>query len=199
MSTMPIFSLPHRAGSIAAVDGSISPQAFRTNGYDANFGWPVILRGAARKSPAFERWATDAALLAAHSDARVSVELGKFDARTPSARSSMMLGQFLATYNSSDSYLVADSPRGLGRDLALPPLLACRSRVPYLTAFYVWMSAGNTKSKVHYDESDNCLCQIDGTKRAALWNAAQKMTMESERTWWRSAPDDCCSVSLRRG
>ena len=102
----------------------------------------------------------------------------------------MMLGQFLATYNSSDSYLVADSPRGLGRDLALPPLLACRSRVPYLTAFYVWMSAGNTKSKVHYDESDNCLCQIDGTKRAALWNAAQKMTMESERTWWRSAPDD---------
>ena len=97
MSTTPIFSLPHRAGSIAAVDGSISPQAFRTNGYDANFGWPVILRGAARKSPAFERWATDAALLAAHSDARVSVELGKFDARTPSARSSMMLGQFLAT------------------------------------------------------------------------------------------------------
>ena len=142
-TSVPIFSLPHRIGSVGFVDGGISADAFRAAGFDAGFGEPVTLRGAALISPAFQLWATDAAMLAAHGDEVLShVETSKTETRELSARVVSTLRDFLANYNSSERYLVAIRPAGLGEDLALPPLLACERRAPYLSEYHVWMSSG---------------------------------------------------------
>ena len=185
---VPIRSLPRRAGFVASIDGNISAGAFRTAGFDAGFGMPVVLRGAARHSSAFTLWATDDMLVKAHGDETLMHVETKVETRMTRELRVTKLRDFLSEYNTSDSYLVAQAPRGLGADLSLPPLLACRDRVPFLSKFVVWMSSGGTKSKVHYDFMDNLLCMLDGTKSVMLWDVVHKLTVESDDFSWWIAP-----------
>lgn len=100
------------------------------------------------------------------------------------------LQEWLSFYNSTDAYMMAVNPDGLGDDLVLPPVLACADNFPYLTSFNVWMSSGDTKSVLHNDGLDNVHCQLDGVKRVALFDAINKSTIESGRCGWYVADDD---------
>ena len=185
-----IFQLPNRAGPITEIDQDMSAEEFRARGFAVGFGKPLLIHEAAMMQPAFTRWATDAKMVHRHGDAEVDrVEYAKKESRTADEKV-MLLHEWLQIYNATDAYLVAGNDASLGKDLALPSMLACADQIPYLASYNVWMSSGGTKSVVHNDPMDNLFCQLDGTKHFALWDVVNKTTMESSTCGWYTADED---------
>ena len=185
-----VFSLPRRAGFVESMLGAPDPDTFSAANYDAGFGVPLVMRGAAAGMPAIASWMTDHSLNMGWGGEQVGpIEWGKKETRLTESTYST-LAEFLAMYNTSDVYLVAGLPhmqKRLGKQLLLPRFLECAQLVRTLDRWLLWMSSGGSKSVIHRDASDNVLCQLHGTKRLALWNASQYPIMESDECGWYNA------------
>lgn len=59
-------------------------------------------------------------------------------------------------------------PRAWREAVELPPMLRCDQAHVYAENFIMWYSNGGTSSRVHYDEGDFLLTQIDGSKHVTL-------------------------------
>lgn len=84
---------------------------------------PVILKGAAKKSPNFAKW-TDTYLgsLDDKSDVPVQIQTGKKESENVE-RDMMIISNFLREYNTTDLYLVDDVPTSLETDVMIPCVL----------------------------------------------------------------------------
>lgn len=123
---------------------------------------PVILKGAARLSPAYDHW-TDNYLREKYGEVNVRVDYAKKENRAKSA-DVMTLTEFLNTYNDSDQYLVDSLPEEMWGEFILPPCLLCGGFTSRLQDASLWFSSGGSKSFLHMDTVDNINCLMSGVK-----------------------------------
>ncbi|XP_068755514.1 tRNA wybutosine-synthesizing protein 5-like [Montipora capricornis] len=126
---------------------------------------PVLIRGGAKLSPAFNAWSDDYFLSFNESrDFKIVAEQRKKEIRTYPAVD-ISFEEFVKTYERRDIYLVNGVPPFLQKDVLLPPPLLCEEIVEdMLVDTVMWFSSGGTKSVLHNDDVDNINCLFSGTK-----------------------------------
>lgn len=163
-------------------------------------GKPLLLRGLARTMPAYEQWATDAALIKLAGRTVHSVEVGPQQETRRSAMQRLSLVEFLSRQakerahrgivrGSSDvmHYLVSSVPRELARDLLLPPMLRCGGSTDRSMRSYIWMSTGGTSSVLHEDSDDNLHCVFAGSKKFFIVDVEHREAWRDKRCGWYDA------------
>eukprot|EP00794_Sanderia_malayensis_P000341 gene341-974_t len=155
-------------GNVAVVDEYPQPDDFFKN-YVAK-SVPLLIRGAATKSPAFKLWQDD--YLKSHKEAetfQVFVENRKKEIRTEGGHE-ISLKQFIETYHTTDMYMVNGVPDHLQKDVRIPAPLRCESTRKMLVDTVTWFSSGGTKSVLHNDDVDNINCLFRGSKQLMFIN-----------------------------
>jgi uncharacterized membrane protein YgcG len=145
-------------------------------------GQPFLLRGAARRLGAYQRWSTDTALESAYGPQLLqTVEQEKVPRRSTPALS-MTVSEFLRSYNSSDLYAITMLPAAMRGDV---PIDQARTGLlpagALSTGPRLWFSSGGTRSVLHKDMLDNVNCVIAGTKRVAIVHPRLSREVEAER------------------
>lgn len=126
---------------------------------------PVKMKGAAKMSPAFEKWTDDYFLtLDEPSDHHVSLETRKKESRQQEM-DSMQFKEFVKIYNQTEYYMVDAVPKFLRHDIMIPCPLQCRQLVQNeFVDNVMWYSSGGTSSVVHTDSVENINCLYRGNK-----------------------------------
>ncbi|XP_062510635.1 bifunctional peptidase and arginyl-hydroxylase JMJD5-like isoform X2 [Corticium candelabrum] len=125
---------------------------------------PLLVKGAAKESPAFSLWTDDYFLTREESDhVTVTVEYGKKENRSQLG-STYTMKSFIEAYKSRDIYLVTGVPRYIMPDILLPSALLCGGFQNQLIDGVMWFSSGGTKSVLHNDDVDNINCLFSGVK-----------------------------------
>ncbi|XP_039272410.1 bifunctional peptidase and arginyl-hydroxylase JMJD5-like [Styela clava] len=81
----------------------------------------------------------------------------------------MKLKKFLKRYNMEDWYLVSPVPDEMLHAIPAVPSLLCGSFKKFLQEVEIWMSAGGTSTKLHYDPDHNMHCLVSGRKDFILY------------------------------
>eukprot|EP00930_Biecheleria_cincta_P055597 TRINITY_DN41909_c0_g1_i1.p1 TRINITY_DN41909_c0_g1~~TRINITY_DN41909_c0_g1_i1.p1 ORF type:complete len:395 (-),score=62.26 TRINITY_DN41909_c0_g1_i1:282-1373(-) len=132
---------------------------------------PVVLRGAARTQPAFEKWTDEYLLKLWGSRRQVDAEIKKVEVRggpTVTYPFSKFLKEIYKEERKDELYAVIgleDDPKALA-DVAMPEPARCKEVWPQSVT--LWMSAGGTMSVLHNDDGENFLMLIDGYKSVML-------------------------------
>ncbi|XP_074657729.1 tRNA wybutosine-synthesizing protein 5-like [Tubulanus polymorphus] len=129
---------------------------------------PLVMRNAAKVSPAYDLW-TDEYFLSMNipKEAKVNIEQRKKEDRLqPTAE--MHFQEWVRNYNNTDKYMVHDIPDYLGKDVFVPPPLQCEKLLKHIVTAIMWFSSGGTKSVVHTDNADNILCLYRGEKKFVI-------------------------------
>jgi len=154
----------HRPQSgVEIVNDFPEPHDFFKNYVDKSV--PLLIQGAAKKSPAFKLWEDD--YLKSHKEAEtfeVFVENRKKEIRTAGGYY-ISLKKFIETYHKDDIYMVNGVPDHLQKDVRLPSPLRCEETKKLLVDTVTWFSSGGTKSVLHNDDVDNINCLIRGKKQ----------------------------------
>ncbi|XP_039261594.2 uncharacterized protein LOC120337776 [Styela clava] len=131
---------------------------------------PVVMKNAAKVSPAFTKW-TDSYFISHPESDRMEIyaEGRKKEIRTEPG-STMTFKQFVELYNTTDMYMVHGLPKHLRSDVIIPPPLQCDPVVENLYEIVTWFSSGGTKSLLHIDEVDNLNCLYRGNKTLVFVN-----------------------------
>ncbi|MEX1368997.1 MAG: cupin-like domain-containing protein [Nannocystaceae bacterium] len=169
-------------------------------------GLPGVFSGALKDWPAFKRW-TPNWLAERFGDARVMVlvrERVTESARDPvqSRHESMLLGNYLRTLEHSDSpgylaqYPIFDQIPELREHLRFP-------RCHWSERFCwtnLWCGPAATRSHLHFDQDENFLAQIYGTKHIALIDPSHShRCYVVNRTWYDAySPIDPSAPDLDR-
>ncbi|PIK59176.1 hypothetical protein BSL78_03922 [Apostichopus japonicus] len=129
---------------------------------------PLILRGAARKSPALDLW-TEEYLDKHYGSLEVRLE-GKLEAtsRIPVGSEGLgrdTLGSFLKHYHRTDSYIVSQLPEPMYRDVTVLSCMSCGNMGGRIVEVDLWMSSGDSQSVLHKDAFNQINCLMNGTKR----------------------------------
>eukprot|EP00929_Paragymnodinium_shiwhaense_P099787 TRINITY_DN61619_c0_g1_i1.p1 TRINITY_DN61619_c0_g1~~TRINITY_DN61619_c0_g1_i1.p1 ORF type:complete len:372 (+),score=52.92 TRINITY_DN61619_c0_g1_i1:51-1166(+) len=152
-------------------------------------GRPVLLKGAAKRMPAYDKWATDELLLENYASVKLDqVETEKVETRTKYPHDNWKMKKFLANYNKSEIYSTATPPQEMQKDLFLLPAFNCGGFLGRIRSSVMWFSSGGTQSVIHSDPGHNQYCQFAGSKRWALWHPSQhRMTAD---LGWVSAEEE---------
>lgn len=134
-------------------------------------GDPLILRGAAKKSPAFSLWTEDY-LTQNYGDLEIRLE-GKSEAWSPVPVGSEGLGRdkissFLKRYGDKDTYVISQLPVPMYRDVMVLPCMSCGNMGGRMVEVDLWMSSGDSESILHKDAFNQMNCLFNGTKRWKL-------------------------------
>lgn len=148
---------------VEVVQGFPSGREFFT--YFALQSRPLKMAGAAKFSPAFDKWEDSYFLsLQESSEAFVNVETRKKENRTQPTIE-MPFQEFVEVYKDTDQYMVDPVPEFLRNDVIVPGPLQCPQVAEnFLVENIMWFSSGGTKSVVHTDAVDNILCLFRGEK-----------------------------------
>jgi len=151
--------------------------------WKAPHGRPVLLKGAAKRMPAFKKWATDELLLKAYGKVKLDqVETEKVETRTKYPHDNWTLEKFLNNYNKSDLYSTATPPKKLQEDLYFLPSFNCGGFLKKIKSSVLWFSSGDTQSVIHNDGGHNHYCNFAGRKRWILWHPTLH-TMSKDLGW----------------
>ncbi|CAE8584532.1 unnamed protein product, partial [Polarella glacialis] len=172
-----IWQIGQPQGGIDVLDELPSPVDFyhqylrNEGGPFAGIGKPVLFRGAARKMPAFQLW-TDEYLKEKYGDIVLDqVETEKKETRTKYPHEDWTMSKFLENYDKTDLYSTANTPKQLGEEVYLLPLLNCGGYTKKLASTVTWFSSGSTRSVIHKDAQDNIHCMIAGRKEWIFWRS----------------------------
>ncbi|XP_001630801.3 uncharacterized protein LOC5510344 [Nematostella vectensis] len=126
---------------------------------------PVLFKGGAKLSPAFEKWTDEYFLsLPEAKETKVFAEQGKKENRS-NAGKDISFHEFVSNYKKNDIYMVHGVLPFLQKDVLLPPPLQCGEVTKkMLVDTVMWFSSGGTKSVLHNDDVDNINCLFSGTK-----------------------------------
>ncbi|EDV25228.1 uncharacterized protein TRIADDRAFT_56961 [Trichoplax adhaerens] len=131
---------------------------------------PLLMKDAAKSSPAFKLWSDDYFLAEPESaNVNISVEQRKKENRTIMPED-MSFKDFLLRYNNTNEYMVDKVPEPFRKDVYLPSCLQCQ--VFTLTDDVMWFSSGGTKSVLHTDGYQNLNCLFRGTKDLVMINSS---------------------------
>ncbi|CAH1244730.1 KDM8 [Branchiostoma lanceolatum] len=127
----------------------------------------VILRGAAKNSPAFTLW-TDEYLRDKYGKLEVRLE-GKREKHSWLPIGVKGIGRdtlehFLDTYHDSDAYVVSQLPTDMYHEVLVQPCLTCGSFRKSLVEIDLWMSSNGGSSILHKDAFNAINCLYNGTK-----------------------------------
>ncbi|XP_046858882.1 uncharacterized protein LOC124452390 isoform X2 [Xenia sp. Carnegie-2017] len=147
-------------GDVLAIDEVPSPEEFFYKYVQP--GKPVLFKGAALNSPAYEKW-TDEYMRKKFGGLKFDVEEGKKENRSKELFN-MPLSDFLNSYKSKDIYMVASLPKAMSEDVYLLKCLLCGGFTNEIQDSVMWFSNGGTKSVLHFDAIDNINCLMSGTK-----------------------------------
>lgn len=130
---------------------------------------PLVMRNAAKLSPAFKTWTDDYFLQANEPKNHVvSIETEKKENRQQEVRE-MPFTEFVSIYNTSGIYMVNPVPTFIRKDIILPCCMQCPFIVEgKLVENIMWFSSGGTKSVVHTDSVDNVNCLYRGEKQFVM-------------------------------
>ena len=193
-ATLPGHNMPfggHMAsmGSIDEHDGNMEPHQFWTEYVQK---WrPVILRGAAKSSAAFQKW-DEKYLREKFPNVAMKIERPAEKRKSPFyARYKM--SRFLDEYKSGTVgkggiYAVSIMPDEMAEEFEVMPAVLCgdrrKSKIPnekhpWLTLIYeadLWISHLKTSSQLHYDADENVNCLISGRKEWVFVNTREHWT-----------------------
>nr|CAB3262760.1 uncharacterized protein LOC100182837 [Phallusia mammillata] len=124
---------------------------------------PVVMKGAAKISPAFKKWTDEYFIKHKDASEKVYAEARKKEDRTIPG-SFLSFRTFVKQYIKHDIYMVNGVPMFLRRDVLLPPPLNCEKVKKNLADTVMWFSSGGTKSVLHNDDVDNINCLYRGNK-----------------------------------
>lgn len=123
---------------------------------------PIVIRGLLRNSKPVLTW-SDEYLKRHFGEEEITVDHSKLGRANSS--STMSLGSFISTYNTSKTYYLIDTlPIAMQEEMEFPAVLHTCEICSKLQDFVLWFSGGQTSSKLHYDKVENLYCQIDGSK-----------------------------------
>lgn len=151
-------------------------------------GQPLLLRGAARRLPAYTRWRSDAALDRQYGGQVLhTVEQEKIARRsTPSI--SMTISDFLRRYDRNASgdglYAITLLPAAMRADVGPIDRGGENGLLPdgsMSTGPRLWFSSGGTSSVLHKDMLDNMNCVIAGNKHVAIVHPRLNSAVEAEQ------------------
>ncbi|XP_062575228.1 tRNA wybutosine-synthesizing protein 5-like [Saccostrea cucullata] len=130
---------------------------------------PLVMRNAAKISPAFKLWTDDYFLQVDEPRTHVvSVETEKKENRKQDVHD-MPFTEFVGSYNNSGIYMVNPVPKFISQDIIVPCCMQC----PFimegkLVENIMWFSSGGTKSVVHTDSVENINCLYRGDKQFVM-------------------------------
>ena len=130
---------------------------------------PVVFRGAARHSPAFQLW-TDEYLAKEYGDLELRLEEkveGESNEALPAGQLGIgrdVLKNFLANYRTSNGYIVSELPSPMFKEVAVLPCMACSVLQHKIQEVNLWISAQGAYSKIHRDAFNAINCLLNGTK-----------------------------------
>lgn len=124
---------------------------------DLSRGTPLLLKGYAKSFPAFTKWSTDANLVNMYGSVPLrGIEIGPRQETRKHEMGEMTLAEFIsAKANDTDErahYVVDPFPPAMLGDVHIPSVLRCSGATEKKMKFYMWMSAGGTKSVIHNDQ-----------------------------------------------
>lgn len=128
---------------------------------------PLVYRGYIKDSPAIKLW-NDEYLTKTYGDLDVLVEHKREDRTSSSGR--MRLADFIKNYKEQDLYVVTMFPSDMMHEVRAIPSVLCGTFRNYTHESNLWISAGGTRSVVHYDADHNVHCVIDGRKDFIMIN-----------------------------
>jgi len=128
---------------------------------------PVVFRGAARKSPAFEKW----------TDEYLAKEFGNLEVRLEARKEKQgyipvgdlgvgrdTIRNFIRTYHKANKYIVSELPKPMYEDIVVLPSVACGEFSKRIVEVDWWMNGGNASSIIHKDAFNQINCLMNGTK-----------------------------------
>ena len=131
---------------------------------------PAIIRGVAKKSPAFKRW-TDEYLKTQYGDLIMRLEEKREAAPEPLPAGNLGIGRntmewFIDRYqdHSWQGYIVSDLPTPLYHEFFVPPPFSCTSLKDDVSEVNMWLSTEGAESKIHRDAFNSLNCLLNGTK-----------------------------------
>ncbi|XP_077973055.1 uncharacterized protein LOC120337694 [Styela clava] len=131
---------------------------------------PVVMKNAAKISPAFTKWTDSYFISHPESDREeIFAEGRKKEIRTEPG-STMTFKQFVELYNTTDMYMVHGLPKHLKPDVIIPPPMQCDPVMESMLDVVTWFSSGGTKSVLHNDDVDNLNCLYRGNKTLVFLN-----------------------------
>lgn len=147
------------------VDNYISPQHFWDSYVSSNT--PAVFRGAARRSPAFEKW-TDSYLVDMYPTMELRLE-GKDESSSYLPRGDLGIGRdyllnVIGYYHNSNTYVVTELPFPMYKDVHVLPCLSCGTFANRIQEVNLWVSGGGTSSILHRDAFHAINCLYNGTK-----------------------------------
>jgi tRNA wybutosine-synthesizing protein 5 len=158
--------------------GTPSPEEFQRDYVLQNK--PLHIKGGAKSWPAFKNW-DDAYLTSRYGDVKFQFEPHKKEARShkhkhsvdgASVKHEFALADYLSWYRSpdkKDSYYMLDELKGgMLDEIIVPEYLRCTNVTKSVESLLLWMSSGETNGLLHYDQYDNILTVLRGTKTVVL-------------------------------
>eukprot|EP01043_Picozoa_sp_COSAG02_P039198 COSAG02_NODE_3078_length_7417_cov_563.409538_3_plen_528_part_00 len=151
-------------------------------------GQPLLLRGAARRLPAYTHWQTDAALDRKYGDQILQTVEQEKVARRSTPSISMNVSEFLQRYNrntpNDELYAITVLPPAMCADVGPIDQGGATGFLPdgsVSTGPRLWFSSGATSSVLHKDMLDNVNCVIAGGKHVAIVHPRLNDLVEAEQ------------------
>ena len=117
----------------------------------------VLLKSAASPSPAIEKW-TEKYLTQEYGNLTLKLEGKSEDQRRPIGRLGVgfdTIANFIDTFRQEAKYAVTQLPDPMHQDIMVMPFMRCGPLSKSVIESHLWMSSGQTKSKLHRDNSKN--------------------------------------------
>eukprot|EP00112_Aurelia_sp_Birch-Aquarium-sp1_P010306 Seg2206.2 transcript_id=Seg2206.2/GoldUCD/mRNA.D3Y31 product="JmjC domain-containing protein 7" protein_id=Seg2206.2/GoldUCD/D3Y31 len=132
---------------------------------------PVVFRGAAKNSPAMEKW-TDEYLAEKFGDFEVRLEARKEkQGYIPIGDKGVgrdTIKNFVETYHKANKYIVSELPKAMHDDIMVLPGLSCGEMSDRIVEVDWWMNGGKASSIIHKDAFNQINCLMNGTKEWKL-------------------------------
>jgi len=128
---------------------------------------PVVFRGAAINSHAYQAW-TPQYIKKHFGDIVVRMEAkDEADSRVPATEAGVgrgYIGSFIDNYDVLNAYIISQIPIRMEKDIMIPPCLRCGYFSKRLQEINLFITAQGGKTKLHRDPYSNIHCVLNGTK-----------------------------------
>ncbi|XP_020623160.1 uncharacterized protein LOC110060709 [Orbicella faveolata] len=165
---------------------------------------PVVFRGAAKHSRAYELWTEDF-LISEYGNLTVRLEArAESNDRAPVGEAGILgrdtIKHFIHNYQTMDAYVISQIPQPMERDIGIPPCLRCGSFSEAIQEVHLFLSARGGQTKLHQDPYSNIHCIFNGTKDWLLVHPDQTdlvyMSDDSKFEWGGYSEINVDSIDL---
>ena len=142
---------------------------------------PLVMRGVAKRWPAFENWKNESYMREHHGDVLFEVDLTKTYEQKFPIKKTMKLNEFFDIYKTKEVYLDSAFPQSnLTKDIPVPYCLQCEELSSKISSIHLLYSSGNTSYVLHQDGYENLLTVLSGRKILLIANTSFSSQLYSD-------------------